>query len=99
MRFLSEMSKYPRQWCQVKYQILVSSANWKLEWFEWVMFQDETAPFLDDVLKLSCYLGPSIDIGPSMTAKILTENGQALHQSMYRLLSQDELLDKDGSDV
>ena len=23
----------------------------KLEWFEWVMFQDETAPFPDDVLK------------------------------------------------
>ena len=47
----------------------------KLEWFKWVMFHDETTPFPDDVLKLGCYLGPSIDVGPAMTAKILTENG------------------------
>ena len=53
----------------------------ELEWFKWVMFQDETAPFPDDVLKLGHYLGPSIDVGPAMTAKILTENGQVLHRS------------------
>ena len=60
----------------------------KLEWFEWVMFEDETAPFPDDVLKLSNYLGPSIDVGPAMTATILTENGQMLHRSTYRPLTQ-----------
>ena len=64
----------------------------KLEWFEW----DETAPFLDDVLKLGHYIGPSIDVGPAMTTKILTENGQLLHRSTYR---PDELLDKDRSDA
>ena len=46
----------------------------ELEWFELVMFQDETALFPNDVLKLHHYLSPSIDTGPAMTAKILTEN-------------------------
>ena len=63
------------------------------------MFQDETALFPDDVLKLGRYLGPSIDVGPAMTAKILTENGQVLHRSTYQFLTPDELLDKDGSDA
>ena len=69
----------------------------ELEWFERVLFQDETAPFPDDVLKLDHYLGPSIDVGPAMTMKILTENGQVLHRSTYQPLTPDELLDKDGS--
>ena len=68
----------------------------KQAWFEWVMFQDETAPFPCDVLKLGHYLGPSIDIGPAMTTKIFTENGQVLHRSTYRPLIPEELLDKDG---
>ena len=45
----------------------------KLEQFEWVMFWDETASFPDDMLKWGHYLGPGIDVGPAMTAKILTE--------------------------
>ena len=39
-----------------------------------------------------------INVGPAMTAKILTENGQVLHRSTYRLLTVEELLDKDDSD-
>ena len=39
------------------------------------------APFPDDILELGHYHGPSIDVGPAMTAKILTQNGQVLHQS------------------
>ena len=31
----------------------------------------ETAPFLDDVLKLGHYLGLGIEVGPTMTTKIL----------------------------
>ena len=34
-----------------------------------------------------------------MTAKILTQNGQVLQRSMYRLLTQDELAKTDGSDA
>ena len=56
-----------------------------LDWFELIMFHDETAPFPDDVLKLGHYLGPSIDVGPAMTAKILMENSQVLHRSTYQL--------------
>ena len=32
------------------------SQFFELEWFEWVMFRDEPALLLDDVLKLGCYL-------------------------------------------
>ena len=53
----------------------------ELERFKWVIFHDETAPLPDDVLKY--YLGLSIDVGQAMTAKILMENGQVLHRSIY----------------
>ena len=42
---------------------------------------------------------PSIDVNPAMDAKILMESGQVLHRSTYRPLTQDDLLDKDGSDA
>ena len=58
----------------------------KLDWYNWVLYQDETAPLPDDVLKLVCYLGPIVDVGPAITARILTEKGQLLHRSTYRLL-------------
>ena len=51
--------------------------------------------FPNDMLKLGHYIGPSRDVGPAMTTEILTENGQVLHISTYRLLTPDELLDKD----
>ena len=35
----------------------------------------KTAPFPDDALKLSHFLGPGIDVGPAMTAKIFAQNG------------------------
>ena len=53
------------------------------------MYCDEVDTFPDDVLKLGHYLGPSIDIGPAMTAKILTQNGQLLHGATYRSLTPD----------
>ena len=55
----------------------------EFEWFEWAMFQDETAPYPNDHFKLGRYLGQSIDIGPILMAKIIKENGQVLHWSMY----------------
>ena len=60
---------------------------------------DKTALFPDDMLKLGHSLGPSIDVGPTMTAKSLMENGQVLHRSTYRPLTPDELLDKDESEA
>ena len=49
---------------------------YKLEWFKWVMIQDETAPFQDDMLKLGHYVGPSKDVGTAMTTKILSSTDQ-----------------------
>ena len=67
--------------------------------FKWVMFWDETAPFPDSMLNLGCCFGPSINIGPAMTAKILTQYGKVLHRSTYRPLTADKIADKDGSDA
>ena len=39
------------------------------------------------MLNLSHYLGPSIDVGPAMTTRIIMERGKVLHRSIYRLLS------------
>ena len=50
------------------------------------------------MLKLGYYLWAGIDIGPAMTAKIITENGQVLHKSIYRPLTPDESLDKEGAE-
>ena len=63
------------------------------------MLQDETAIFLDNVLKLGHYLGPSIDVGSAMTMKILTKNGEVLHRSTNRSMAQDEIADKDEKDA
>ena len=42
---------------------------------------------------LARYLGPSFDIGPAMTAKLLKENGKYVHRSTYRQLTEEELVD------
>ena len=63
------------------------------------MFWDETTLFPDDMLKLGCYLGSSIDVGPAMTAKIFMKNGNVLRRSTYEPLTPDELLDIDGYDA
>ena len=63
------------------------------------MFHEKTAQFQDDVLKLGHYFLLSIDVGPVITAKILTQNEQVLHRLTYRPLTSDEIADKDGSYV
>ncbi len=40
-------------------------------WYNWVMFHDNKPSFPDDKLILGCYLGPAIDTGSALTAKIL----------------------------
>ena len=63
----------------------------ELGWYEWCKFRDVAAPFPEDKQVLGRYLGPSIDIGPAMTAKILKTNGQVIHSSTYRPLTPDEM--------
>ena len=47
----------------------------------------------NDKFVLGRYLGPSTDIGPAMTAKIMKPNGYYAHRSSYRGLTQDEIND------
>ena len=44
-------------------------------WYDWVMFHNSQPSFPDDKLILGCYLGPVIDTGSALTAKILKSNG------------------------
>ena len=46
-------------------------------------------------LVLGRYFGPSIDVGPALTAKILRNNGQQVHRSTYGSLTPDELVNPD----
>ena len=67
------------------------------EWYEWVKFRDTKAPFPDNKYALGRYLGPSVDVGPAMTAKMLKANGQILHRTTYRALTDHELNDKEAA--
>ena len=51
--------------------------------------------FLGNKLVLGRYCGPSIDVGPALTAKIVRNNGQQFHRSIYRALIPDELVNPD----
>ena len=63
----------------------------EFEWYDWVYFRDSAVSFPEDKLVLGRYLGPSIDIGPALTAKILKQNGEIVHHSTYRGLTPEEL--------
>ncbi len=44
-------------------------------WYNWVMFCDKEPSYPDDNLILGRYLGPAIDTGLALMAKILKSNG------------------------
>ena len=67
----------------------------ELKWFN----HNEISQFPVNVLEIGCLLGHIIDVGPVMNAKMLIQNGQVLQRSTYRLLTSDEIADKDRSDV
>ena len=51
------------------------------KWYEWVMFRDTSVPFPEDKMILGRDLGPTIDIGPAMTRKILKDNGRVVYRT------------------
>ena len=51
--------------------------------------------FPGDKLVLGRYCGPSTDVGPALTAKIMRNNGQQVQRSTYRALKTDELVNPD----
>ena len=48
------------------------------------MFRDDPFQYPDENPLLGRYLGPAIDVGTEMTAKIIKRNGEVLHRSTYR---------------
>jgi hypothetical protein len=59
-------------------------------WFNWVMYHDP-AEFPDNKAILGRYLvGPAVDVGSMLTAKILMPNGQYVCRSTLRHLNNDE---------
>ena len=45
------------------------------------MFRDEPIKYPDKNPVLGRYLGPTIDVGPEMTSKIMKGNCEVVHQS------------------
>jgi hypothetical protein len=60
-------------------------------WYDWVMFRDNEPSFPDDKLILCHYLGPAIDTGLALTAKILKSNGVFFCRATLRHLTDEEL--------
>jgi hypothetical protein len=58
--------------------------------YDWIMFRDQPVAFPDDNPVLGRYLGPAIDVGPALTAKILKANGEVVYRSTYRALTDVE---------
>ena len=62
----------------------------ELDWYEWMYFHDPNSGFPEDKWLLGRYCGPTLDVGPAMTAKCLKSNGQQVFRSTYRPLTQAE---------
>jgi hypothetical protein len=60
-------------------------------WYEWFKFRDTAAKFPVSKIQLVRDLGAAIDIGPTMTRKILKQNGRVMYRSSVRRLTQDEI--------
>ncbi len=62
----------------------------KFGWYDWVMFRDNAPSFPDNKMTLGRYLGPAIDVGSALTAKILKSNSIFACRSMFRHLTDKE---------
>ena len=58
--------------------------------WDWVKFRDHGVAFPDDALVLGKYLGPSIDVGPAMTSRVMKANGEIEDRSTVRTLTEAE---------
>ena len=59
----------------------------KIAFYDWVMFRDKPVAFPDDNPVLECYLGPAIDVGPTLMAKILKASSMVVYCSTYCALT------------
>ena len=51
--------------------------------------------FSGEKLVFGWYRGPSIDVGPALTTKIMRNNGHQVHSSTYRALTPEKLVNPD----
>ncbi|KAL3786440.1 hypothetical protein HJC23_011021 [Cyclotella cryptica] len=58
--------------------------------WDWVKFQDQGVAFPGDALVLGKYLGPSIDVGPAMTSRVMKANGEIEDRSTVRALTAED---------
>ncbi len=63
----------------------------EFEWYSWIWWHDQGAPFPQPKKTLGHYLGPTKDIGPILTAKILKSNGKIVARSSFTAVSADEM--------
>jgi hypothetical protein len=61
-------------------------------WYDWVMYCETADSYPDGDLVLGRYLGPTRDVGPMMTTKILKSNSEYVPRSTFRHLTPEELL-------
>ena len=55
----------------------------ELKWYGWIMFRYLVILFPENKMVLGRYLGPSIYVGPYMTAKIMKSNVEVVYWSKY----------------
>ena len=54
------------------------------------MFRDEPIQFLDENTVLGRYIGPALDFGQAINARIMKDNGEVFHHSTYYALTESE---------
>ena len=62
-------------------------------WYDWIWWHNHAAQFPIQKKTLGRYLGPTKDIGPVMTAKILKINGRIAFRSSFTAVSKVEMED------
>ena len=67
----------------------------EFQWYQWIKWYDQNAPFPQDKYVLGRYCGPSFEISSAMCAKILKQNGQYVHRSTFRPLTPEEWQSED----
>jgi hypothetical protein len=76
---------------RVKGQTVDISTLAEYAWYEWVKFHDTAAKSPVSKIQLGRDLGAAIDIGPTMTRKILKANGQVMYFTSGRSFVPDEI--------
>ena len=67
----------------------------EFEFYEWVMFNDSQATFPETKFHVGRWIGLAIDVGSSLTYKILKRNGQVVPRSTIRHLTLEKLANPD----